>query len=86
MVLTQGEKMVWVAAFMCERERVVATLDRTTTTNEAMRIGGKAVRLGVESAAGTVKQLRSKREEIEGYYGEDSDVAQMLRAMLGDDG
>jgi len=71
MVLTQGEKMVWAATFA----QTYADLRRVSD--------GDATFAGVLAGASAVEGMRKCEKELRDSG---DDKAQMLRAMLGDEG
>ena len=76
MILTQGEKMVWAAAFVSDfRERV--------RRNGLSGQGPLVVILPVETAHASIIALRAAQDQLKD---DGSEAAQMLRAMLGDEG
>lgn len=79
MILTQGEKMVWAAAFVAELSATCASLegDRKLRRTTAVMRGMQAV----DQARIALREMDS-----EGYEEIRHDAVQMLRAMLGDEG
>lgn len=90
MILTQGEKMVWAAAFVRAFEKYM---------QEPLAI--PAVLLGPEGARQCMDMYRNERlvlatnfaesivtelRKVVGYAGVNDDAMQMLRAMLEDEG
>jgi len=87
MILTHGEKMVWAAAFVDEfmpgfKEPGENCIDTEKWEQYEIDLAAMAA----ESACGAVCRMRDAKERVEHGFGEDSDVTQMIRAMLGDDG
>lgn len=72
MILTQGEKMVWAAAFKSSMGKCPSDME-----------GVLAARVGAASAGGFVRFMREAAANPGNLKDED---LQMLRAMLGDEG
>jgi hypothetical protein len=84
MILTQGEKMVWAAAF--------ASAMKANSACYLNGPDGKRARLiAIDGGGATVRMLRRALKEAEDAFDHDQnliteDDLQMLRAMLGDEG
>jgi len=77
MIMSQGEKMVWAAAFVDELK-----------TSSAASEGDKSLRrlLAVTRGRMAVDQARIALRELEKATKDDHETIQMRRAMLGDEG
>jgi len=83
--MTEGEKMIWAAAFIRSFRDGIAYLNSSPMPNLTNDFYEGFTHSAAEVAAGAVRYLRDYKAGIIEGFGEDSEVSQMLKEMLGDE-
>ncbi len=82
MLMTNGEKMVWAAAFVGQAQAALASAGVRVGPGESVDAGEMLVG-AVDAAGAAVEALRAAMAPAEEALGQDSDALAMLREMLG---
>lgn len=85
MVMTNGERVVWAAAYIAERRRVQGLRrdhDGLIEMAEVARLEEKSFRSALVVAAAEVERLRGFVPDLDGPLNADSDAVLLLRSML----